>query len=229
MKYILISFLSVILSSLTCFAANLPALEREVSVRAQNEPVKEVLSLVAQQAGIQFSYNPAKVTVTNKVSLSLLKKPVRLVLNLLFKNSVQYKQKGNYIILIAAPAPAANVPVKKIAISGYIHDTRGYKLIDASVFDKKNQLSAVTNVYGFFSLQIPANTLPIEIRVLKENYLDTSIIIQTFENTIDIILQREPERIVPIINPVAEEKKWKKSSLRPIVYLQNKQILFSRK
>lgn len=207
MKYFLISFLSVILSSLTCFAANLPALEREVSVRAQNEQVKEVLSLVAQQAGIQFSYNPAKVAVTNKVSLSLLKKPVRLVLNLLFKNSVQYKQKGNYIILIATPAPAANVPVKKITVSGYIHDTRGYKLIDASVFDKKNQLSAVTNVYGFFSLQIPANTLPIEIRVLKENYLDTSVTIHTFENTIDIILQREPESIVQVITPVAEVKK----------------------
>lgn len=207
MKYFLVSFLSVIVFSSLSFAASLPALEREVSVRAQNEQVKEVLTLMAQQAGIQFSYNPAKVAVTTKVSLSLLKKPVRLVLNILFKNAVQYKQKGNYIILIAAPVPAANVPVKKIIVSGYIHDTRGYKLIDASVFDKKNQLSAVTNVYGFFSLQIPANTLPIEVRVLKENYLDTSVIIHTFENTIDIILQRQPEKIIQVTLPITEEKK----------------------
>lgn len=213
MKYFLIYLMSVILSVSLCFASNVPALEREVSVRAQNEQVKEVLTLMAQQAGIQFSYNPAKITVTNRVSLSLLKKPVRLVLNMLFKNTVQYKQKGNYIILIAAPLPEANVLVKKITVSGYIHDIRGYKLIGASVLDKKNQLSAVTNVYGFFSLQIPYNTLPIEMRVLKENYLDTSVIIQTFENTIDIILRTKPEKIMPVIRQEAEVKKMKEKPM----------------
>ena len=168
-----------------------PALEREVNIRVANEPLKEVLNRIAVQAGIQFSYNPQKIQVNKNVSVSIQHKPLRLALNILFKGTVQFKQKGNYVILSSVAVNTENAPVKKIFISGYVFDAAGQKLSDASIYNISNQLSAVTNAYGYFMMQVPADVLPITVRVSKDTYVDTLVVIQTTDNTIDILLQQQ--------------------------------------
>lgn len=167
-----------------------PALEREVNIKVANEPLKEVLNRMAVQAGIQFSYNPQKVQVNKNVSVSIQHKPLRLALNILFKGTVQFKQKGNYVILSPVAVHTENIAVKKIVISGYVFDEAGQKLSDVSVYNISNQLSAVTNSYGYFMMQVPADVLPVAVMVSKDTYVDTLVVIQKTEHAIDILLQQ---------------------------------------
>lgn len=181
-----------------------PALEREVNIRVANEPLKEVLNRIAVQAGIQFSYNPQKIQVNKNVSVSIQHKPLRLALNILFKGTVQFKQKGNYVILSPVAVHTENAPVKKIFISGYVFDAAGQKLSDASIYNISNQLSAVTNAYGYFMMQVPADVLPVTVRVSKDTYVDTLVVIQTTDHAIDILLQQQQQITYHVIDTGAK-------------------------
>ncbi|MBT6745256.1 MAG: TonB-dependent receptor [Flavobacteriales bacterium] len=49
---------------------------------------------------------------------------------------------------------------QKVTINGYIEDSEsGEKLIGATVFDAKTLLGTTTNVYGFYSLTLPADSI----------------------------------------------------------------------
>lgn len=181
-----------------------PALEREVNIRVANEPLKEVLNRMAVQAGIQFSYNPQKIQVNKNVSVSIQHKPLRLALNMLFKGTVQFKQKGNYVILSPVAVHTEKAPVKKIVISGYVFDATGQKLSDVSVYNISNQLSAVTNAYGYFMMQVPADVLPVTVRVSKDTYVDTLVVIKKTEHAIDILLQQKQQITYHVIDTGAK-------------------------
>ena len=62
-------------------------------------------------------------------------------------------------------------PVSKYTISGYIEDARsGEKLIGANVFDAERQVGTTTNMYGFFSLTLPVDSISLSISYI--GYLD---------------------------------------------------------
>lgn len=59
------------------------------------------------------------------------------------------------------------VSAQKYTISGYIEDAAtGEKMIGASIYDAKSQKGTTTNVYGFYSLTLPADTVNIVIRYI---------------------------------------------------------------
>lgn len=56
---------------------------------------------------------------------------------------------------------------QKATISGYVEDVAsGEKLISATIFDHVSGAGAVTNVYGFFSLTLPLDTVDVEFSYL---------------------------------------------------------------
>lgn len=171
-----------------------PALEREVSMKVTDEPVNNVLQEIAIQAGIKFSYNPSGIPASKKVTIAVHKKTVRTVLNLLFNGTVQYRQHGNFIILTASgPQRSSQAkPVSRpIRVSGYVYDEDGSKLSSASVLSRSEHLSAVTDQYGFFTLQLTATSFPVELKVEKAHYHDTTIRLTGYQPNMGITLLRE--------------------------------------
>jgi hypothetical protein len=196
---------ALVFACVTTFAVaqkNIPALERQVTLTIYNEPVRSVLDKISTQCGVTFSYNPATVKVDKKVSFVASKKPLRSLLNQLFDENVLIKSNGNYIILTyKAPKPTGKAePVKSIFINGYIYSNEGQAINAASVYNTDNLLATVSDEYGYYKLSVPANRLPLTLKVAKENYTDTSVRIEPAKTTCDIILTtpHPPKKTEPV-------------------------------
>jgi hypothetical protein len=199
MNRILLVLFLVGVTTMVIAQKNTPALERQVSFTVLNEPISDVLRKISLQSGVKFSYNPATVKVDTRVSFSVSNKPIRTVLNDLFDETIQYKQNGIYIILTyKAPKPTSKVePIKEININGYIYNDAGNPIEAASIYNAENLIASVSNEYGFYKLTVPANRLPITLKVAKEQFKDTSILIKQQEPSVDIVLTAPKKKIIP--------------------------------
>ena len=89
----------IVISVSFCSFSQIPLLERPITLRVNNEKISVVLDNIAKQGGFSFSYNSAIFDVNNRGDITVQNKPVREVLNLIFKGIITYKVRGNYIIL----------------------------------------------------------------------------------------------------------------------------------
>ena len=65
-----------------------------------------------------------------------------------------------YILMLLLPVMAA---AKNSTVSGYVVDAQtGERLIGATVMDARSGMGTVTNVNGFYSLTIPADSVRLQ-------------------------------------------------------------------
>jgi len=167
---------------------DIPLLERPVTILAENEKATLVLSRMAQAAGFSFSYNSTIVNPDHTVSLNVQGLTVRQVLNEIFQGTLNYKVKGNYVILTKAPVPPVKNNTVTIIISGYLEDAvTGSKIPYASIYHKPSITSVTSDEYGFFRLKIEKRTDSLLLSVSKKDYRDTLIQITESANQYYII------------------------------------------
>ncbi len=194
-----------------------PLLEREVTISASNESASSILTQIAAQTGIKFSYSPSLIPADKKVSFRVIKKPLRTVLLMMFADAVAVKEKGSFIILTAKPQAPPQAIVKEITIAGYVYDEHGEKLAYASIFNKKEQTAAVTNRYGLYSLKVSINQLPLDLKVVKENYNDTAFKVNAKQKQVDVVLSHEIKPAEPVAIKPDSVAVPQQDSVAPIV------------
>ena len=149
-------------------------LDKQVSIDLTKKPLGDVLSAIGRQGNFYFSYNTGIVNKDSLVTLSVHNKTVKQALDLLFGENNQYKETDNYIIIKPAEKE------KWYAISGYITDAlTGQKVADASVYEKQQLASTLTNADGHFKLYLKDREryAVTEITVSKGFYVDTNILL----------------------------------------------------
>lgn len=152
--------------------SSVPPLERRVTIYAENKTLESVLDDISAQAGFVFSYSPGFIDAQKIVSYQADNKPVRLVLANVLDNSVTCKTKGRYVILQGGGADA-----DKMRLEGYLYDSRtGEWISNASVYDRTLMASAVTDRFGYFSIELSPIDSLVSLQVSKSGYADTSII-----------------------------------------------------
>ena len=154
------------------------ALERIVSVDIYNEPPKGMLDLIGRQANVVFSYSPKILENRPPVTLTADRQPIRLVLFTAFGETVKMRSRGKYIILTdnrtALSQPFGDKPQ---VIQGYITNPKtGEGISNATVYDQKLLLSAVTDEYGYFKMEVPYGELSKQLQVKKMGFADTTIV-----------------------------------------------------
>ncbi|MGD9976703.1 MAG: carboxypeptidase-like regulatory domain-containing protein [Bacteroidales bacterium] len=171
MKKIFLLFLILILTiNLKSQNSSVPPLEREVTLSISNESVPFVLNAISQQTAVVFSYSPNVISPTNKISIGVRAKSVRHTLNTIFTGTVKYKVRGKYIIL----QKNDDVAKEEVVVEGYLYDSQtGDKLTNATVYNKEQMVSTITDEYGYFKLEVPTDTPNPELKVSKEGYTDT--------------------------------------------------------
>lgn len=178
-------------------AQHTPPLERVVTISFYQEKLDVVLLRLSKEAKFTFSYNPAIVDLNGTVSGTFVKKSVREILSQIFTGKIQFKEKGNYIILTKAATYPPKDSVIPVVITGYVSDEKtGEKISEVSIYDKKTFSAAVSNQYGFFKLRIEKPSEENYISINKKGYKDTVALIFN-EGELFIEFTLTPERTVP--------------------------------
>src|SRR5215471_15209730 len=143
--------------SFSCFAQNL--LSKSISLDVNRQRLDNVLEILSNKGDFYFSYNSKIVKKDSLVSLSVRNKTVKEILGVLFNNTYEFKESGNYVIIRKAPirmtmvTNKVAVEEKVYAVSGYVFDEQsGVAINAASVYEKKQLVSALTDNTGFFKL-----------------------------------------------------------------------------
>ena len=212
----LVCLLTGLLIFLTCARAETPLLERPITLSLYQDRMDIALKKISEQGGFTFSYSPSIVDVSRLVSATFTGNSVREVLDQLFQGAVQYKVRGNYIILTRAVASSADTRV----YSGYVVDeTTGQRLKNVSVYDPISLSSAVTDDYGYFQIKLDKPTAEdVQLAIKKRNYTDTLISVSHGRNNLlKIPITLNQERIGILADSVGEkiQRFWKTKILAP--------------
>ena len=193
-KAIFIAVLLVVGVSVKSQNNAVPPLEREVTLSVSDETIPFILNTISQQTEIVFSYSPDIISTTSKISINVKGKPVRYVLNTLFSETVKYKVRGKYIIL-RKNEPSKEEQKREVVVEGYLYDSQtGNKLTDATVYNKEQKVSAITDKYGYFKLEVPTEEYNTELKISKRGYTDTMLTaISGNLNYVDLELASKPK------------------------------------
>lgn len=152
-----------------------PPLERIISISFQNERVDEALKKISQQADVTFSYSSSAFDTQRKISQSFSTKSIREILEFFFEGSIQFKQKGNYIILTKSEKTDG------VVVSGYVVDeATGKKLKEVSVYDPISMKSTITDEFGFFELEVKKpSEEDLQLVINRSMYADTMVTVSS--------------------------------------------------
>jgi len=190
--------------------ASVPVMEREITVTINNEPLELALSTISKEGNFVFSYNPDAIDAKRKITLTVNHKSVRHTLNQLFNGHVTFKTKGKYVIL--QKNDNTELAKKEQVVEGYVYDSRsGRKLTETTVYDKDLLISAVTDKYGYFKLELPTDQPRSALHISKEGYVDTLLNPSKGKpNYVNIELSQKGEEVgelKPSVNAEGETKK----------------------
>lgn len=190
------------------FAQSLPPIpERLVSIDCENRRVDDVLRDISAQGKFEFAWSTGIFDASRTITLHEKNITVRKSIYLLFGNSITYKIKSDYVILLPAPAPITTqgeTPSRKqeYTISGYIIDEKtGLGISYASVYDSASLASTLSDYYGFYTLKLNGSTQPVNLKVSREFYSDTSFSIVPSSNRSQDITIRHATAPTPTIAP----------------------------
>src|SRR6476619_2282468 len=172
----------------SCVGQNL--LSKSISLDINRQRLDNVLEILSNKGDFYFSYNSKIVKKDSLVSLSVRDKTVREALAMLFNSTYEFVESGNYVIIRKAPirmtmvTNKAAVEDKIYSVSGYVFDEQsGFAINEASVYEKKQLASALTNDAGYFKLKLKnSKTSTATLFISKEFYEDTSIVIEPRHN-----------------------------------------------
>ena len=191
-----------------------PLLERTVTIALVHERLDIALNKISQEGGFTFSYSASIVDVSRIVNYNFAGNTIREVLEILFEGSIQYKVRGNYVILTRAVKQAEQV------YSGYVIDeATGKRLKNVSVYDPLTMSSAVTDEYGFFEIKINKPTADeVRLAVARREYGDTVVAVnRSRKGLLKIPMNFDEERINTLADSVAEKLRrfWHSEVLAP--------------
>ncbi|MCE7063980.1 LA_2272 family surface repeat-containing protein [Dyadobacter sp. CY326] len=196
--------LVITLILMPCVAYTQGILSKTVTITVQNQPVSEVLKSISQQGKFYFSYNSDIISSDSLVNVNASQKTVKQLLDQLFNNKYQYKEKGDYLIILAAAKE------KVFYVDGHIFDLETEAPVDyASVYSRQLLVSTLSGDDGRFRLRIKDRSLPITLTISKVGYGDTTIVINQESGDVRIRIAQKAVDLDPLIVRYSEgESTW---------------------
>jgi TonB-dependent SusC/RagA subfamily outer membrane receptor len=142
-------------------------LERNVTVQAESQSIKAILSQLAKQANIRFVYSQQLVGADRKVSVRAQNEPLATVLDEIFAPlKIEYEINQDRIVLrvpnksaSATDGGTSTLAVQAVPVTGKVVDNKGNGLPGVTVLVKGTTNGTSTGADGSFSLQAPENSV----------------------------------------------------------------------
>lgn len=158
-------------------------LGKKLSVSFSHEHLGKVLEAIGNQGGFYFSYSGSQLSKDSLVSVTSNNEPVLSIVKHLLGNKYEFEERKNYIIItLALPhLSLINADITNdnntYSVSGIVTDeASGERLMNASVYEKDQLVSALTDEHGYFKLRFRSPNLgSVAITLSKRLYRDTTI------------------------------------------------------
>ena len=131
-------------------------MERKVTLDLQNRQVKSILSAVAKEASVRFTYNPNSINVDRKISIQVNDRTLEEVLQEIFGPHVIFELVGTEIILKekAAEHRGVSTQVAIHNVRGKVTDDSGQPIPGVSVIEKGTVNGTATDAEGQYTINV---------------------------------------------------------------------------
>ena len=139
-------------------------LDKKITLKVEDQQVKNVLSKIEKQAEIKFMYTHEIIRANRKVSISAADERLEDVLRKLLEPlKITYEVSGKRILLSsplseASPGTKTESQPLDFAVSGKVTDNEGQAVPGVSVVLKGTTNGIITNAEGRYSLNAPDGT-----------------------------------------------------------------------
>ncbi|MBO9634789.1 MAG: carboxypeptidase-like regulatory domain-containing protein, partial [Chitinophagaceae bacterium] len=141
---------------------------QQVTISANNQPLKKITESIEKQTGYQFVWHDDLLAVAKPVTVQLNNVSLQAALKTCFKDQVlEYIIKDKFIIIRAKGAKEENKTVTDETVQGTITDENGLPLAGVSVAIKGSTLGTTTNEKGIFIL----NNVDAQTAILTITYI----------------------------------------------------------
>lgn len=203
-----------------------------VGAKSRQTTIRQQMEWLHKTKKVNFTYD-ASLPVGNAYSGPSLKgMPLDKALSTLFAGTgIAYKISGKYVILSLEKVPAHDrlqphksnpQPARRHTLSGYVRDSGGETLINATVWDETTGTGTTTNAYGFYSITLPEGDHHIKFSYLGfSDYKLTAHLHVDLRN--DIVLKEDnrlPEVVVigdlnsPLLNTQTGKRSFGPSDIK---------------
>lgn len=161
---------------------------KTLTIQESNKTVKEILNIIEKNSDIIFFYTDNDVDLIRKVSLNVSNQPVSKILEELFKNTnIIFRIDGRQVFITKKPNAVnqKTKPEKKTTkVTGTVKDETNQSVIGANVVIEGSTTGTITDINGFFSIEVPDNAKlrisyvgyePIIVDVKGKNELNVSM------------------------------------------------------
>ncbi|MFN6378676.1 MAG: carboxypeptidase-like regulatory domain-containing protein [Flavobacteriales bacterium] len=147
------------------FASLGQKLEQRVSIDMRDQSTKNILLRLETVADVKFSYTNQVLQAEKKASVKAQQAPLKAVLIHLLGTGYKFKEVKGYIII-----SKEKIDDDEILVKGYVYDSKGAPLDNATVYERKSMRSRNTDPNGYYELRIKRNVAPDSIFIRKYNY-----------------------------------------------------------
>jgi hypothetical protein len=206
-------FKSLLIGALFCLLAITvqaqSLLDKTVPINVSGQRLEHVLEILSNKGNFYFSYNSNIIKKDSLVTLAATNKSVKQILDILLPDHYEFRESGNYIIIRKAPIRVTIVTKKSVAddrfytVSGYVFDNDTYyQLPDASIYEKSQLVSTLSNEEGYFKLRLKHKTRRATLTVSKEFYQDTSVVVDPgYNQRVTVTISPITTGTISIISP----------------------------
>lgn len=172
-------------------------LQKEITLRLYDRPVKEVLDGVSQAGGVYFTYAGNLELLSKKMTVNYENTPIEKVLQEILRNQgISYTTYANQVIL-----KKIITAEKSIVLRGLILSSENDSPVEfASLQFRKSRLGAIAGFDGKFEIAIPTEALDDSLGLYRLGFESRTISIKSLIQTDfhKIYLQPRPVDLEPV-------------------------------
>ena len=192
------------------FVSSSFAVMGQISVVMKNKSVREVINEIEKVSDYRFFYNDDLSGLDKIMSVDIKNGSIKNVMKEIAEQTgISYVMKANHQIVLSVTA--VDRQKNMVKVRGKVIDDNGDGIIGASVVEKGTTNGVITDLNGYFSLNVPENTL-IEISYI--GYIVQEVPIAK-RNNITVILKEDMLKLDEVV--VVGYGKVKKSDLSAAV------------
>lgn len=169
---------------------------------AQNAPtLKQQMDYLHRTKQINFVYDATIGVERAYKGQSIKNMSLHKSLETIFYGTeIEWTIKGNYVLLKKKTTPTTKkIQKRRYTLSGYIRETNGESLINATIFDASTGAGTMSNEYGFFSLTLPEGSH--HLRISYIGYDDATQQVELNEDkTMNIHLHQNAKIAEVVVN-----------------------------